>query len=59
MDKAKLVELRTKAEAEFNELEQQRQQIIARQSELRGQYQILNQQIDEPEVAKPAKKVSK
>jgi predicted nucleic acid-binding Zn-ribbon protein len=47
MDKTAIKERRSKAEAEFNELENQKQQIEARQSELRGQWQLLGEQLTE------------
>jgi len=51
MDSQLLRERRTQAETEFNDLEKQKQQIELRQSELRGQYQLLTEQLETAEKA--------
>ena len=46
MDKKSLKEQLAKVEADFNDLEKQRQQIETRMAELRGQYQLLQEQLN-------------
>lgn len=47
MDKATIEERRQKAEDEFNALEKQKVEINERQAELRGQWQLLGEQLAE------------